>query len=405
MWRKASGVLATVAALLMGCGQQEPLVDVLFVRTSNGLALVKALPEAVAISLSDAVPSTDWSVVIRTVPEGRETRVIALDASSGDELWSRGVAGDFEVKVVSADGRVVALGPPRESGGYLAGRSSTTLLLAHESAPEPRTIELKGNFEPEAFSIDGESLFVIQYLPPRAPNRYRVRRLDLSTGNVVGVYTVDAELQEAMRGSARVQAASQDGRRLYTLYSLVGQDGVQRAFIHVLSLDELWAHCVDLPATFGNAAEQAIALTVAPDGKRLYVADSSSGDVAEIDTEVLKVARNTHVSFGSSPGSAHAVRGPDGMLYVGSGTSLLAMDASTLTRERSWDMQERITGIQAASDGTRLYVGLKDQIAILDTLTGERLGMLRPDHIGTIDRLGQSTSSLDEDRKQILCAC
>jgi outer membrane protein assembly factor BamB len=379
--------------------------DVLFLRTSKGVILLRALPTAAAVRLSDAVPSTDWSAVVRSIPRANGTHVVALDTSSGTELWSRDVGENLQVRVASEGGSLVALGRPRTDTGYPAGRSSTTLVLVREDAAEPRTIRLRGNFEPEAFSTDGGSLFVVQYLPARAPTRYRVRRLDLSTERVVGVYTVDAELQESMQGTARVQAASPDGRRLYTLYTLAGPDGVRRAFVHVLSLDELWAHCVDLPEKFGTSSESAIALSVAPDGRHLYAADASTGTVAEVDTQTLAVTRSTELGFGSPGGPAHAARGPDGMLYLASGRQLISIDASTLMQQRSWDMGERITGLQAANDGARLYVGLKDRIVVLDTGTGSQLRTLRPEHIGTIDQLGRSTRTLDAGRETITCAC
>jgi len=388
-----------------GAGSERGPEDVLFLRSAGGITLVRALPEGVAVGLPDAVPSMDWSAVVRAVPQGKETEIVALDSLSGAQLWSRHLAGRLEVKVASEHGRLVALGSPREGTGYPGGRSSTTLVIVGADASEPRTIELDGNFEPEAFSTDGESLFVVEYLPPKDPTSYRVRRLDLRTEEVVGVYTVDAELQEAMQGTARVQAASPDGRRLYTLYTLEGADGMSRAFVHVLSLDELWAHCVDLPPSFETASGKAIAISVAPDGRRLYVADATTGTVAEVDTEALAVTRTAQAAFGSQGGAAHAVAAGDGMLYLGKGTGLLALDASTLEPVRSWDMEGRITGIQAASDGGRLYVGLKDQIVILDTATGERLGVLDPANLGTIDQLGQSTRSLDEERTEIECAC
>lgn len=300
---------------------------------------------------------------------------------------------------------MVALGSSREGTGYSASRSFTRLAVIDQNHAEPRTIELEGNYEPEAFSTDGGSLFVIEYLPPRRPTSYRVRRLDLRTEEVVGVYTVDADLQEAMQGTARIQAGSPDGRRLYTLYTIDGADGTRHAFIHVLSLDELWAHCVDLPAPFGSTSEQEIALSVAPDGTRLYVADGSTGAVAEVDTEALTVARTAHAAFGSQGGAAHAARGRDGMLYLGKGERLVALDASTFAPARSWEMEGRITGIQAARNGGRLYVGLRKEIVILDTATGRRLGALDLANIGTIDQLGQSTHSLDEERTEIVCAC
>jgi hypothetical protein len=270
---------------------------------------------------------------------------------------------------------------------------------------EARAIQLVGNYEPEAFSTDGQSLFVVEYLPPMNPTRYRVRRLDLKTEQVVGVFTVDAELQESMEGTARVQAASPDGRRLYTLYTVEDGHGARHAFVHVLSLDELWAHCVDLPPSFGTAPEQAIGISVAPDGKHLYAADTSTGTVAEIDTTSLAVTRTAPSPIELSRGGvAHAAVGGDGTFYVAKGRQLNALDPSTLSTKDTWEMESRITGIQPASQGTRVYVGLKDQIVILDPTTGDRLGMLDPGD-ERIDRIGTATQPLEMLREVISCAC
>jgi hypothetical protein len=402
-------VAALLAVVLAGCarlgaGAEAGPEDILFLRTAEGITLIRALPQGVAINFPDAVPSTDWSAVVRALPGAGETRVEALDSPSGGLLWSRVVPGTLQAKVASRHGGLVALGSPRDGTGYPAGRSSTTLVIAGSDGSE-RTIELDGNYEPEAFSTDGQSLFVIEYQPPEDPTQYRVRRLDLRTEEVVGVFTVDAELQEAMRGTARIQAASPDGTRLYTLYTLQGPDGISRAFVHVLALDELWAHCVDLPAAFVNASEQSLAISIAPDGRHLSVADASTGTVAEIDTDALAVSRTAHAEFDSPGGTAHAATGPDGMLYLAKGSRLVAVEATTMSTVRSWDMDGRVTGVQVAGDGTRLYVGLKDHIEILDPETGDHLGVIDPANVGTIDQLGQETASLQEDRTAIRCAC
>jgi YVTN family beta-propeller protein len=406
--RKTLGAIAIFAFVLAGstqpgAGPEPAPEDVLFLRTSRGITLVRALPKGVAVNLSEAVPSTDWSAVVQAVRHEDQTRLLTLDSVSGDHLWSRDVDGKLEVKIASEDGRLVALGP-RGGTGYAGGRSSTTLVIVGADAPE-QTIELAGNYEPEAFSTDGDSLFVVEYLPPTNPTRYRVRRLDLRTEEVVGVYTVDAELQEAMEGTARVQASSPDGRRLYTLYTLAGPDGTRRAFVHVLSLDELWAHCVDLPPAFEMARERSIAIAVAPDGRRLYVADADTGTVAEVDTEALAVTRTVQAAFGSRGGTAQGAVGSDGRLYLGKGSGLSSLDVSTLSAGRSWEMDGPITGIQVANDGDRVYVGLKDRIVVLDSATGETLGELDPANVGSIAQLGQSTSSLEEGRTEIECAC
>jgi outer membrane protein assembly factor BamB len=402
----ASFVLAACARSDPGPASKPAPEDVLFVRTARGVTLVTGLPEGVAVRLPDAVPSIDWSAVVRAIPQGRQTQVVALDTSSGEELWSQEVQGTFEVKVASQNGQMVALGRPGGGTGYPDGRSSTTLVIIGEDGSEPRTIYLKGNYEPEAFSTDGGSLFVIEYIPPRAPTAYRVRRLDLRTGEVGGVYTVDAELQTAMQGTARIQTASPDGRRLYTLYSLEDADGDLHSFVHVLSLDQEWAHCVDLPSDFRTEKERAVAMSVSPDGSNLYVADVLTGDVAEIDTTALRVTQTAQLPLGPwGRDPAHAARGADGTLYLGSGTGLHAIDAATFSPGASWDFEQPIMGIQAGSDGRRLYVGLPDRIAVIDTASGRGLEALQPERVEEISQLGTSTRIVELDTRVGKCAC
>jgi outer membrane protein assembly factor BamB len=401
---------AAVGVFLAGSARPEAAPssnpdDVLFLRSPRGaITLVRGLPDGEAVRIPRAVPSTDWSTLVQAIPGGAETRVVALDPRSGSEVWARDVPGKLTAEIASADGRLVALRPRGSVAGYSSGTTSTTFVIAGADV-EPRTIELHGNFQAEAFSTDGDSLFVVEYLPPRNPTSYRVRRLDLLTGTVGGVYSVDAHLQEAMQGTARVQAASPDGDRLYTLYTLRDVDGGRHAFVHVLSLDEEWAHCIDLPPSFAVGGERSIALAVAPDGNRLYVADASTGSVAEVDTASLAAARTASLPFGTDQGMGHAVTGPDGTVYLGKGSELVAVDGSTLTPLASWSMEQRITGLQVGSGPNQLYVGLRDEIVILDPEAGTTVGALDPSAIGIIDQLGESTRRLDEQRTDIQCAC
>ncbi len=402
------GAVAVTAVALAACAGPAAAPgpeDVLFLRAAGGITLVRDLPQGEAASLRRAVPSTDWTAVVQASRNGSRTRVVAVDSPTGAQLWSREVPGRLEVKVASQHGRLVALGSPRDGSiGYPVGRSTTTLVLVGPDMPEPRTIILDGNFQPEAFSTDGQSLFVVEYLPAENPRRYQVRRLDIPTEQVVGVYSVDAHLQQAMQGTARIQASSRDGRRLYTLYTLdVG--GSQHAFIHVLSLDELWAHCIDLPPEFGMARERDIALSVAPDGHRLYVADAATGMVADVDTQGLTVARTTQAELGSDGGTTHAATGPDGTVYLSKGARFVSLDGATLAPTGSWDMGQRISGLQTAHDGGRVYVGLQDEVVIVDTQTGDTVGSIDPEDIGTIDQLGESTHVLNEVRQTFECAC
>jgi YVTN family beta-propeller protein len=405
MLKAALAAMAVVTGVVAAAEPGETKSEVLFLRTNDGITLLQTSPTRNVVRFPDAVSSTDWSAVVQTATAGADTRVLAFESASGRQLWSREVDGRHEAKVASPGAEMVALGNPREESGYLVGRSHTTLVILEQGVAVARSIQLEGNYEPEAFSTDGESLFVVEYLPPMHPNRYRVRRLDLKTEQVVGVFTVDAELQEAMEGTARVQAASSDGKRLYTLYTVDDGRGTPHAFVHVLDLDELWAHCVDLPHSFGEAPEQSIGISVAPDGKHVYAADTSSGTVAEIDTTSLAVTRTVPSPIEPGRGVAHAAVASDGTFYVAKGRQLNAFDPSTLATKNTWELESTITGIQPATQGTRVYIGLKDQIVILDPTTGDRLGMLDPEGDKRIERLGTATQPLEVLREVITCAC
>lgn len=418
----AAVACVAIAGCARGVAGERAAADLLLLRTPDRLAVMDSSAGAITFSASGAVPSSDWSTVFRvarrasaTVIPGlafRRTRVAAIDPRSGTEVWNRVHDGDLVVGTVSADGRQAALvtdGPAAD--GYPAGRSSTTIVLDGPGLARPHHLKLAGNSEPEAFSLDGRALFVIEFTPALAPDRYRVRRLDLASGRVGDVYSVDGHLQTAMRGTARTQALAPDGKRLYTLYWLADPTvpGAGRAFIHVLSLDEQWAHCVDLPRPVGSGSEQANALTLTPDGSRLYVADAESGTVAEMDTKQLRVTRTSSVVLRGS-GPVRAGVGPpgwktDATLYLGRGHRLAEVDTRTLRTSKLWAVRGRISGIQPASDGRRVFVAVVDRVVVLDHTAGRAIGVLAAADLRGIDQLGLASGGLDSARAQILCAC
>ncbi|MDQ4065519.1 MAG: hypothetical protein M3161_05675, partial [Actinomycetota bacterium] len=313
--------------------------------------------------------------------------------------------GNFRVKVVSHDGTLAALGPQSERP-YDMGRNQTSLLVAGSRSSEPRGYGLQGNYEPEAFSKDGKSLFVIRYLPARNPTSYQVQRLDLLTGEVVGVYTPDEHLQQAMGGTARIQAASPDGLRLYTLYTLDMGNGYTHAFIHVLALDELWAHCIDLPQDFALAPEKSTSLAVTPDGSKVYVVNSTAQDVAVIDAETLQVTETAPIDVASGSKTYATAAGNDG-LYVASASRVLALDED-LEETRRWHFSESVRGLQIARDVRRLYVGLRQVVAVIDPALDGVLEQLDPPGVGNIRELGPVVQPLEYASPRLekfVCAC
>ena len=400
------GLLMVFVAMGVACGDRPEngaaAKDLLYLEGPRGISVLAAGGSPGPVT--EGVPSTDWSSVVTADPHRLATHVEARDARSGESLWTQSIEGPkLEVRVVSQKARMVALLP--QGNHYSQGRTQTTLVVTGRDVA-PRTILLDGNYEPEAFSNDGESVFLLEYLPAQAPNSYRVRRLNLQTEEVLGVYSVDAELQERMRGTARIQAMSPDGTYLYTLYTTGGgRFGPRRAFVHVLNLDELWAHCIDLPAEFGQLREPQIAITVSPDSERLYVNDVDSGAMAEVDTQSLEVLRTSEAPVLTSGYTPRGVHDGDHTLYLARGPFLSAVDTRTLEERDAWTMPVRIRGVQVSADGTKVYVALVNRVVTLDGATGRELDVADPPGVGRIQQMGPVMRSIRQPLSKITCAC
>jgi hypothetical protein len=402
-------VTLIVGALIVtaGCAPQGPPTavaaheDLLLLRSGTGVAITSTNATTPTFKARDAIPSQDWSTVVIPTVQRRTTRLVAKDPLSGRALWKRRLNSQLKVKVVSGTGDRVALSPIAEPY-YKQGRARTDIVVVSAGGSATRRISLRGNYEPEAFSADRETLFVIQYLPAKKPNSYRVRSLDLASGRATGVYTVDKELQEAMKGTARVQTMPPDGQRLYTMYTLRTHDELH-AFVHVLDLKGKWAHCIDLPPGFAEKADSATALTTSADGTRLYVANSATGKLAEVDTGKLKVLKTEELEFALGSGTDIAQVGDS--LYLAGGRRLTSLDPATMVERGTWLLEESVRGFQLGEDGTRLYVGQAQKVIVMDAATGAKLDEIDPAGIGNIDILGRATRSIDSLRSQFVCAC
>lgn len=408
--RKQWIVVATALALVPACGAEQPreeaAPDLLFLRARNGVAVIEAGATAAKFRSRSAVPAADWSTAVQANVGRRTTDLVAVDTASGEPVWTGEAPGRLNVKVVSGDGDMVVLSPWTQAP-YNYGRRVTRFVIARKGAAEPQSVELPGNYEPEAFSTDGTNLFVLRYTPARRPTQYQVRRLDLATETVHGVFSVDAELQESMRGTARVQTISPDGRFLYTLYS-AGVEAERHAFVHVLNLDEKWAHCIDLPHGFAEARQRETTLAIAPDGGALYAANSGAGIVAEIDTEELSVTRVAPVEFESARSGAALSTASESTLHLGTGHSLATIDRASLEQIQSWqtaNVSTQLKGLQVGAGGKKLYAALGDMVVVYDPLTGEEIENFDPPGVGGIAQLGPATRPQDYAPKTVTCAC
>lgn len=392
------------AVALSSCSTDKPAArprgDQVFVETDNGMTVVDLGWREPVLPAVPAVAGAGWNRLYAARPDGGRTRLVTLDPATGKQTDQTMLAGRLSVRAVSASGRLVALADPLPAGRGTyrpPARSRTTIVVADPAGDRaPKRVELPGNYEPEAFSADDQRMYVLEYLPPLAPDRYRVRAYDLATGTVGPLSIRDKGLvpagaEEEMRGAGRQAVLAPDRSRLYTLYlhqldhlhtrDLLAADHnagkpAVHAFVHVLSLTEGWAFCLDLPAPFGQGPADAHTLAVAPDGRRLYVANRTSGTVVAADTERLAIVAQARTA--AIPGGMAAAQlSPDGrLLYLAGGTSVVVLDSAGLGTERTLTVDAPALGLGVSADGGALHVGHRGRLTSYDARTGRRTGQL-----------------------------
>ena len=364
--------------------------DLLFLSSGGSLSAVDGGTGKVVFSADGAVPAPDWSYLFEASVAVDRTSVRSLDPNTGRVSASTSVPGSLSVATAGPNGEVALVDPASAADPWIpAARSATDITVAHPlSAAPPQRFQLKGNFVPEAFSSDGESLYMLEYLPPMDPVKYRVVSLYLDKGKVWPVYGRDKQPVENMTATRLQQALAPDGTALYTLYTnqppayaagiaseQASSDG-EVAFIHTLSLDGGFAECVALPRSFGSLQPAAAALAVS--GGRVYAIDAAHGRIAVMDASRLTVIRTAHVDLGApgTEGTSAGVSADGSTLFVATGTHMTAIDTSTLRPRATTTISGNVTGLGLSPDGGRLYLSWSGHVEALDPSTGTQDAML-----------------------------
>lgn len=240
-------------------------------------------------------------------------------------------------------------------------RQSTTISVIRGGAERYR-YKLAGTIDPEAFSTDGNMLFVLDH---RA-DTYRVRTVYLSNGELGPLYTREKQAvpdfaEEIMRGQGHHSVYDSTRGILFTLYTHGGDHqhtgqllGVRpdapdiHAFIHALSLREGWAVCIDLPAPFGLAPQASH--TITGSATQIFAVAGEGGVVAEIDPTELVVSGTFKIP--AVPGDAYAIY--TNRLILATGTRLAGTDLGFPVR-----------GIASGTAG-RLWVGKENAIVAVE---------------------------------------
>ena len=166
---------------------RAPPGEALVVELADGkLAVVDATTGRMLVQPAPAVLSGDGRRLVRAEQPDGGTRLTSHRLPDGAAVAAGTLTGALAVRATSADGALVALANDAGPGHspYRPGPRERTTIVVADGAGQRRRLELPGNLEPEAFDATGSALFVLDYLPPTAPDRYRVRVVDLASGQV-----------------------------------------------------------------------------------------------------------------------------------------------------------------------------------------------------------------------------
>jgi len=238
-----------------------------------------------------------------------------------------------------------------------------------------QVLDLEGNLVPEAFSVDGRYLFVLDYVPAAAPDHYEVRKIDLVIGGTksdVGGRPKEVVEDEQMQGNVRTSLYSPNREMIFTLYSEYGEQG--HAFIHALNLNEKWSYCIDLPDS-GHFGDGQSTLTMSSDNKLYVIGDS--GQIAQVDAQAYGLAVERTVQLpAATPAKDRSTAAVEGnRLIVGHDERVFFVDRATLRLDNTMTMGSAVVGLTADGRG-RIGIATTKAIDVLDpTADSRRTGL------------------------------
>lgn len=246
----------------------------LLAQFDDGVGAISESEPATVWHEAAAVAALDGSAVFTVGhdPAKDSDRLERLDLRTGAVVseWPLSTRG-LEVDAVAPAGRWVAL-TDRRAGYGSQGRTLTKLVVFDpEGGLEVKRIDLIGDVQPEAFSVDGRFVFALNY----SPDHYRVQTIEILTGERYDTVDRDKGLPpEDMEGHAVHGVMSADHTLLATLYRNPG-DAEEPAFVHVIDLTHGWSYCADLPEPFGTGPQGSDAIELTPNDTVLVAANTA----------------------------------------------------------------------------------------------------------------------------------
>ncbi|MDQ1425129.1 MAG: hypothetical protein QOD72_2627, partial [Acidimicrobiaceae bacterium] len=147
-------------------------------------------------TLADGVASPDGSAAYRVEP-GPVIARFDTGAAAPTGRWPLPAGDAWRVVVVSPDGSHVVLTDGPVDAEHRP--AVTRMALWSDGAPEhAQLIERPGALQPEALSPDGSTIFLLDH----RNTYYRVRTLDVASGNLSDTFGRDKSPAEDMNGTA-----------------------------------------------------------------------------------------------------------------------------------------------------------------------------------------------------------
>lgn len=374
-----SNILQTEAPNQAIGGSVHQPEDLFFIRAQNaaGPLVVYAMPGGrEQFKLPPGMPSADWQHYFAAAVEQDRTILKSFDPESGNLEHSFSLDGRQALSGVSPTGRWAALtritGDQERAVWTQAQHWQTDIQLVESATGRvAHSLQLEGNFEVETISASGDALFLIEHRPALNPTHYLVRLYDLAAKRLQpDALRAKTATDEVMTGLAWGGLATPDGRWLLTLYLNTSRNV---AFIHALNLEDKFPFCIDLPSGDGDMANlKNYALTLAPEGRRLYAANAALGVVAEISLDTLNVIRMVEFSAPARPATAnqieaglptnYSVVSQDGrMLYFSSGWNVWGYNTASAEVSGPYLSEVQIRGLGLSGDEQQLYVAIEGQ--------------------------------------------
>lgn len=311
------------------------------------------------------------------VQPGALTQLTEYDLNTGAEKASFQIPDHWDLGGIAPAGQQAALIRPFDKTGVTNIRIVNT-----QTGATLHQIELNGNFEVDALSPTGNTLFLIEYLPALNPDHYQVRAYDLLSESLLEGALVDKRApDEVMAGQRQGAVVARDGSWVYTLYLRTRNN---TAFIHALNTVDKFTWCIDLPAN-GTGWDSLLGYTLAvgQDGQTVLATNPVMGIAARVS---IVEAGITQMTWFSPPtdnplpsGPIYSVLSADGKhAYFADQKNVWDYDVANKSVNGPYAFASAgdapLVGLGLSSDGLQLYVAHAHKpLLILDTATGQRL--------------------------------